>query len=64
VFTLSDQPGDEAHELITVVLTDVGEGRTEMLFRQRGRMSAEQYEHAEQGWSSFFDRVAEHLAHA
>jgi uncharacterized protein YndB with AHSA1/START domain len=63
VFTVSDQPGD-AYELITVVLTDLEDGRTEMLFQQRGCMSAEQYERAGQGWSSFFDRIAEHLADA
>src|SRR2546426_539850 len=34
VFTVSDQPGDEAYELVTVVLTDLGDGRTEMLFQQ------------------------------
>jgi uncharacterized protein YndB with AHSA1/START domain len=61
VFTISDQPGD-AYELITVVLTDLGDGRTEMRFEQRGRMSAEQYERAGQGWSTFFDRIAERLA--
>jgi uncharacterized protein YndB with AHSA1/START domain len=64
VFTLSDQPGEDAYELITVVLTDLGDGRTEMLFQQRGRLSAEQYKGAEEGWSSFFDRMAEHLADA
>ena len=63
-FTVCDQPGEEAYELVTVVLTDLGDGRTEMLFQQRGRMSAEQYERAGQGWSSFFDRVAERLASA
>jgi uncharacterized protein YndB with AHSA1/START domain len=62
VFTLSDQPGDDVYELITVVLTDLGDGRTEMHFEQRGQLSAEQYEGAEQGWSSFFDRIAERLA--
>jgi uncharacterized protein YndB with AHSA1/START domain len=62
VFTISDQPGEEAYELITVVLTDLGDGRTEMHFQQRGRMSAEQYERAGEGWSSFFDRIAERLA--
>jgi uncharacterized protein YndB with AHSA1/START domain len=61
VFTISDQPGDEAFELVIVVLTDLGDGRTEMLFQQRGRMTTEQYERAGQGWSSFFDRIAEHL---
>jgi uncharacterized protein YndB with AHSA1/START domain len=62
VFTVSDQPGEDAYELITVVLTDLGDGRTEMLFGQRGRLSAEQYARAKGGWSSFFDRIAERLA--
>jgi uncharacterized protein YndB with AHSA1/START domain len=64
VFTVSDQPGEEAYELVTVVLTDLGDGRTEMLFQQRGRMSPEQYERAGEGWSGFFDRIAERLAAA
>ena len=64
VFTLSDQPGEEAYELITVVLTDLGDGRTEMHFDQRGRMAPEQYERAGAGWSSFFDRIAQRLAEA
>jgi uncharacterized protein YndB with AHSA1/START domain len=62
VFTVSDQPGDDVYELISVVLTDLGDGRTEMLFQQRGRMEAEQYERAKGGWSTFFDRIAAHLA--
>jgi uncharacterized protein YndB with AHSA1/START domain len=64
VFTVSDQPGEDAYELITVVLTDLGDGRTEMLFRQSGRLPAAVYERAEEGWSSFFDRIAERLAAA
>jgi uncharacterized protein YndB with AHSA1/START domain len=60
VFTVSDQPGDE-FELVTVVLKDVGAGRTEMLFEQRGSMRPEQYERAKEGWASFFDRIAERL---
>ncbi len=65
VFTISDQPpGEEAYELITVVLNDLGDGRTEMLFEQRGRMSAEEYERAGEGWGKFFDRFAERLARA
>ncbi len=32
VFTISDQPDDERYELIIVVLTDLGVGRTEMRF--------------------------------
>ena len=62
VFTVSDQPGEDAWELVTVVLTDLGDGRTEMHFEQRGRMSAEAYERAGQGWGSFFDRMADRLA--
>jgi uncharacterized protein YndB with AHSA1/START domain len=64
VFTVSDQPADDAYELITVVLTDLGDGRTEMLFQQGGRMPAEQYERAKTGWSIFFDRIAQRLADA
>jgi uncharacterized protein YndB with AHSA1/START domain len=64
VFTVSDQPGDDAYELVTVVLTDLGDGRTEMRFEQRGQLSAEHYERAEQGWGVFFDRIAERLAAA
>jgi uncharacterized protein YndB with AHSA1/START domain len=64
VFTVSDQPGDDAFELITVVLTDLGDGRTEMHFEQRGGLPAEVYEAAERGWSIFFDRISERLAGA
>jgi len=63
VLTFSDRPGDE-YELVTVVLTDLGDGRTEMLFQQHGRMSPEQYERARQGWSGFFDRMDVGLAEA
>jgi len=62
VFTISDQPQPDAYELITVVLTDLGDGRTEMFVEQRGGMTPEQYERTKQGWSGFFDRMAEHLA--
>jgi uncharacterized protein YndB with AHSA1/START domain len=63
-FTISDRPGEDAYELVTVVLTDLGDGRTEMRFEQRGSMSPEQYRRAGSGWSSFFDRLAGHLAGA
>ena len=63
VFTVSDRP-DDAYELVTVVLTDLGDGRTEMLLQQRGQMSPEQYERAGQGWSTFLDRIDERLAGA
>jgi uncharacterized protein YndB with AHSA1/START domain len=61
VFTLTDQPENDARELVTVVLADLGDGRTEMRFEQRGHMDPEQYERAGQGWSGFFDRIAARL---
>ena len=64
VFTVTDRPAEDAYDLVIVVLTDLGDGRTEMLFQQRGHMSAEQYERAGKGWSGFFDRMAERLADA
>ena len=64
VFTVSDQPGEEAYELISVVLLDLGDGRTEMHFEQRGLLPPEVYERAAEGWSTFFDRIAERLTDA
>jgi uncharacterized protein YndB with AHSA1/START domain len=61
VFTLSDQPGDDQYELVTVVLTDLGDGRTQMLFEQRGHLSPEQYERTKEGWAGFFARIGERL---
>lgn len=61
VFTICDKPGEERYELVIVDLTDLGDGRTEMRFEQRGEMSAGQYEAAGQGWGTFFDRMAERL---
>src|SRR3954453_5096609 len=61
VFTISDHPGDE-RELVTVVLTDLGDGRTEMLLEQRGHMRPEQYDRAKKGWGGFLERIAERLA--
>jgi uncharacterized protein YndB with AHSA1/START domain len=62
VLTFSDQPGDDAFELVTVELVDLGDGRTEMRFEQRGGMSPDQYDRAGRGWSGFFDRMEERLA--
>jgi uncharacterized protein YndB with AHSA1/START domain len=62
VFTISDQPGEERYEVVTVVLTDLGDGRTEMTFEQRGHLSPEQYGYTEQGWGTFFARIDERLA--
>jgi uncharacterized protein YndB with AHSA1/START domain len=61
VLTMSDQPGDEAGEVVTVVFTDLGNGRTEMRVEQRGTHSRDLYERTLEGWSLFFDRLAERL---
>jgi uncharacterized protein YndB with AHSA1/START domain len=62
VFKISDQPERDRWELVVVVLTDLGDGRTEMHFEQRGHMGPEQYEAAKTGWGGFFDRMTERLA--
>jgi len=62
VLTVTDRPEEDARELVTVVLTDRGDGTTEMQFSQRGHMTPEQYEQAAQGWSGFFGRIDERLA--
>jgi uncharacterized protein YndB with AHSA1/START domain len=62
VMTMTDQPDRDRLALITVVLTDLGDGRTEMFFEQRDDMTPPQHEAARNGWGSFFDRVAERLA--
>jgi uncharacterized protein YndB with AHSA1/START domain len=62
VFTISDQPGEDRYELVIVDLHDLGDGRTEMRFEQRGTMAAEQYLRTQRGWGTFFDRLAERLA--
>jgi uncharacterized protein YndB with AHSA1/START domain len=61
VFTVSDRPGEDAYELVTVVLTDLGDGRTEMYFEQRGQLPPSVYVAAREGWGVFFDRIAERL---
>jgi uncharacterized protein YndB with AHSA1/START domain len=62
VLTISDDPGADEHELVVVVLTDLGDGRTEMVVEQHGRMPPEAYEASRNGWGAFFDRMAERLA--
>ena len=62
VVSMSDEPAAERHEIVTVTLNDLGGGRTEMVVEQRGGMTPEGYERAKQGWTGFFDRLAERLA--
>jgi hypothetical protein len=45
-----------------VVLTDLGDGRTEMSFEQRGHMPPNADEHTKQGCGAFFAPIDERLA--
>jgi uncharacterized protein YndB with AHSA1/START domain len=63
VFTVTDQDPAEFNDLVTVILTDLGDGKTEMFFSQTGGGLTEQgYEAAKKGWGGFFDTMAEHEA--
>ncbi len=65
VFTVSDQPDQDLFDTCTVVLTEIDSDQTEMLFQQSGgHMSPEGYRRAAEGWTGFFDRMAERLATA
>jgi uncharacterized protein YndB with AHSA1/START domain len=62
VMTITDQPGDEV-DVLTVDLTDLGDGRTEMSFRQSGgHMDAASYERAMHGWGGFFEALAANVS--
>jgi uncharacterized protein YndB with AHSA1/START domain len=61
VFTVTDEPDDPVRDLCSVALIDLGDGRTELLFRQRGTMAPDEYERAGAGWGTFFDRMEERL---
>jgi uncharacterized protein YndB with AHSA1/START domain len=63
VFTVTDIPGDDdPDELVIVDLIDLGDGRTEMRFQQRGGgLGPDGYERAKSGWSTFFDYVDQRL---
>jgi uncharacterized protein YndB with AHSA1/START domain len=62
VFTITDQPDGE-QEVVTVILTDLGDDKTEMVFHQGGgHLPPDEYPRAKQGWSGFFERMAEYLA--
>jgi uncharacterized protein YndB with AHSA1/START domain len=64
VLTITDRPGDE-YELLTVTFADLGDGRTEMSFRQTGdQMDADGYGRAGAGWMAFFDAMEEDLTAA
>ncbi|HET9121787.1 MAG TPA: SRPBCC domain-containing protein [Solirubrobacterales bacterium] len=62
VFTVTDEPDKDQYAVCTVVLTDTGDGRTDMLFSQIGPLPPEQLEPAKKGWSGFFERIGQRLA--
>jgi uncharacterized protein YndB with AHSA1/START domain len=61
VLSMSDQPEAENYAIVTVVLNDLGDDRTEMQFRQSGPLPPEMVEAATQGWGVFFGRIDERL---
>ena len=60
-FTIRGLHPGQACGVVTVILTDLGDGRTKMLFHQQGKRTAEQWERARQSWSSEFDHIAKRL---
>jgi uncharacterized protein YndB with AHSA1/START domain len=61
VLTLSDEPEGDRYARVTVILADLGDGRTEMAFEQTGPLPPELVDATRQGWGVFFDRVDERL---
>jgi uncharacterized protein YndB with AHSA1/START domain len=61
VFTWRD-PGGAAESVVTVDLVDLGGSRTGMTFHQAGFTTEEARRGVHDGWSSSFDRLAEHIA--
>jgi uncharacterized protein YndB with AHSA1/START domain len=64
VMTLADpsDPDNENVEVLTAEFEDLGGGRTQMTFTQRGgNLPADEYSRAMRGSLIFFDRLAEHL---
>jgi uncharacterized protein YndB with AHSA1/START domain len=63
VFTVTDEPAGEEYEVVTVVLVELDDGRTEMRMTQTGgHLGPDEYERAKQGWGGFFDRMAARLS--
>ncbi|MGH2629948.1 MAG: SRPBCC family protein [Actinomycetota bacterium] len=63
VLTLVDpeDPENGDVEVMTVVLEDIGEGKTQMTFTQTGNLPADEYSRAMRGSLIFFDRLNDHL---
>ena len=57
VLTITDDPANEARDVLTVELSEV-DGGTHMLFTQTGGHNSEQgYTQAAHGWNVFFDTM-------
>ena len=61
VFREVREPERLAFGEATVTLTDLGDGRTEMVFRTTADMTAEMLRTAAGGLASAFDRLTDHL---
>jgi uncharacterized protein YndB with AHSA1/START domain len=61
VFTITDLPREDRYELVSVLLTDLGDCRTEMRIEQRGHMRPDEYDRTKNGWGAFFARLDERL---
>ncbi len=63
--TITDQPDEPDHDIMTVTLTALAADRTQMVFEQGGaHLTPAQIRAAGSGWGTFFDRMAERVAHA
>ncbi len=54
-------PSDPNVETLTTTLEDLGDGKTQVTYRQTGHMPEEQYRQIEEGVGGFYDRLAEEL---
>jgi uncharacterized protein YndB with AHSA1/START domain len=61
VLELAGEALEGPPEVLRAEFRDLGDGRTEMTFTQRGTMPADEYSRAMRGSLIFFDRLAEHL---
>ena len=63
VFTVTDSVPEAGYDVVIVELRELGDGRTEMRFEQRGgHLTPEQYKAAGAGWGRFFDHIEKRLA--
>lgn len=62
VFTISGLANQRPPDVVTVMLASLGDGRTEMRFRQQGQRGSEEYTLARARWMAEFDYISERLA--